>query len=101
MNFGKKIYSLMGVGINVCMVMKLFSSKCLAHQWVSHLYAQLLHMTITLCNHPFTFYLPFHTYPHVDQFNIHAPPTCTMRLDPCAHHSLFWLTDPYYTVVFY
>ena len=30
-------------------------------------------MTLTLCNfHPFTFYLPFHTSPPVDQCPIHA-----------------------------
>ena len=35
------------------------------------------------CNfYPFTFYLPFHTSPRVDQCPIHAPFTCTVGLDP-------------------
>ena len=54
-------------------------------------------MTITLCNsHPFTFYLPFHTSLRADQCPIHVPSTCTLGLDPCARHSLFGRTDPYY-----
>ena len=66
--------------------------------WFCH----LLHITITWCNfHPFTFYLPFHTSPRVDQCPIHASSTCTMGLDPCARHSLFRRTDPYYTDIFY
>ena len=59
-------------------------------------------MTITLCNsHPFTFYLPFHTYLRADQCPIHVPSTCTLGLDPCARHSLFGRTDPYYIDNFY
>ena len=61
-------------------------------------------MTITLCNsHPFTFYLPFHTSLRVDQCPIqsHVPSTCTLGLDPCARHSLFGRTDPYYIDNFY
>ena len=54
-------------------------------------------MTITLCNsHPLTFYLPFHTSLRADQCPIHVPSTCTLGLDPCARHSLFGRTDPYY-----
>ena len=61
-----------------------------------------MHMTITLCNsHPFTFYPPFHTSPRADQCPIHAPSTRTLGLDPCARHSLFRRTDPYYTDNFY
>ena len=62
------------------------------------------HMTITLCNsHPFTFYLPFHTSLRADQCPIqsHVPSTCTLGLDPCARHSLFGRTDPYYIDNFY
>ena len=61
-------------------------------------------MTITLCNsHPFTFYLPFHTSLRADQCPIqsHVPSTCTLGLDPCARHSLFGRTDPYYIDNFY
>ena len=61
-------------------------------------------MTITLCNsHPFTFYLPFHTSLRVDQCPIqsHVPSACTLGLDPCARHSLFGRTDPYYIDNFY
>ena len=61
-------------------------------------------MTITLCNsHPFTFYLPFHTSLRADQCPIqsHVPSTCTLGLDPCALHSLFGRTDPYYIDNFY
>ena len=61
-------------------------------------------MTITLCNsHPFTSYLPFHTSLRADQCPIqsHVPSTCTLGLDPCARHSLFGLTDPYYIDNFY
>ena len=59
-------------------------------------------MTITLCKcQPFTFYLLFHTSPCVDQYPIHAPFTCFLGLDPCARHSLFEHTDPYYTDIFY
>ena len=46
---------------------------------------------------PFTFYLPFHTSPPVDQCPIHAPSTCNMGLDLCDRHSFFGRTDPYYT----
>ena len=57
---------------------------------------------ITQCNfHPFTFYLPFHTSPPVDQCPIYAPSNCTMGLDMCARHPLFGRTDPYYTVICY
>ena len=70
--------------------------------WYYPLHAQLLHMTITLCNfHPFTFYLPFQTSPRVDQCPIHAPSTCNMGLDQCARHSIIGRTDPYYTNIFY
>ena len=58
----------------------------------------------TLCNsHPFTFYLPFHTSLRADQCPIqsHVPSTCTLGLDPCARHSLFGRTDPYYIDNFY
>ena len=66
-------------------------------RWFCHFHAHLLHMTITLCNsHPFTFYLPFHTSLSADQCPIHVPSTCTLGLDPCTRHSLFWRTDPYY-----
>ena len=59
-------------------------------------------MTITLCNsQPFTFYLPFHTSLRADQCLIHVPTTCTLGLDPCARHSLFGRTDPYYIDNFY
>ena len=61
-------------------------------------------MTITLCNsHPFTFYLPFHASLRADQCPIqsHVPSTCTLGLDPCARHSLFGRTDPYYIDNFY
>ena len=61
-------------------------------------------MTITFCNsHPFTFYLPFHTSLRADQCPIqsHVPSTCTLGLDPCARHSLFGRTDPYYIDNFY
>ena len=61
-------------------------------------------MTITLCNsHPFTFYLPFDTSLRADQCSIqsHVPSTCTLGLDPCARHSLFGRTDPYYIDNFY
>ena len=59
-------------------------------------------MTITLCNsHPFPFYLPFHTSLRADQCPIHVPSTCTLGLDPCARHSLFGRTDPYYIDNFY
>ena len=61
-------------------------------------------MTITLCNsHPFTFYLPFHTSLRADQCPIQSlvPSTCTLGLDPCARHSLFGRTDPYYIDNFY
>ena len=61
-------------------------------------------MTIILCNsHPFTFYLPFHTSLRADQCPIqsHVPSTCTLGLDPCARHSLFGRTDPYYIDNFY
>ena len=59
-------------------------------------------MTITLCNsHPFTFYLPFHTSLRADQCPIHVPSTCTLGMDPCARHSLFGRTDPYYIDNFY
>ena len=61
-------------------------------------------MTITLCNsHPFTFYLPFHTSLRADQCPIqsHVPSTCTLGLDPCARHSLFGRTAPYYIDNFY
>ena len=59
-------------------------------------------MTITLCNSPpFTFYLPFHTSLRADQCPIHVPTTCTLGLDPCARHSLFGRTDPYYIDNFY
>ena len=59
-------------------------------------------MTITLCNSlPFTFYLPFHTSLRADQCPIHVPSTCTLGLDPCARHSLFGRTDPYYIDNFY
>ena len=69
-----------------------------------HFHAHLRHMTITLCNsHPFTFYLPFHTSLRADQCPIqsHVPSTCTLGLDPCARHSLFGRTDPYYIDNFY
>ena len=52
-------------------------------------------------SHPFTFYLPFHTSPRADQCPIHAPSTRTVGLDPCARHSLFGRTGPYYTDNFY
>ena len=61
-------------------------------------------MTIISCNsHPFTFYLPFHTSLRADQCPIqsHVPSTCTLGLDPCARHSLFGRTDPYYIDNFY
>ena len=90
----------MGVSINLYVEgnVPLSSLWC----WYYHLHAHLLHMTITICNsHPFTFYLPFHTSPPVDQYPIHAPSTCTLVLDPCARHSLFGRTDPYYTDKFY
>ena len=32
---------------------------------------------------------------------IHVPTTCTLGLDPCARHSLFGRTDPYYIDNFY
>ena len=67
-----------------------------------NLHAHLLHMPITQCNfHPFTFYLPFHTSPPIDQCPIYAPSICTMGLDMCARHRLSGPTDPYYTVIFY
>ena len=59
-------------------------------------------MTITLCNsHPFTFYLPFHTRADQCPIQSHVPSTCTLGLDPCARHSLFGRTDPYYIDNFY
>ena len=71
----------MGVSIDLNMLMKEMFPMIL----VLSLACTLLHMTITLCNfHPFTFYVPFHTSPPVDQCPIHAPSTCTMGLDPCA-----------------
>ena len=71
----------MGVSIDLNMLMK----EMFPMISVLSLACTLLHMTITLCNfHPFTFYLPFHTSPPVDQCPIHAPSTCTMGLDPCA-----------------
>ena len=59
-------------------------------------------MHITQYNfHPFTFYLPFHTSPPVDQCPIYEPSKCAMSLDTRTHHPLSGRTDPYYTVIFY
>ena len=56
---------------------------------------------MTITSRPFTFYLPVHTSPCIDQCPIHAPSTCTLGIDPRARHSLFGCTDPYYTDNFY
>ena len=71
--------------------------------WYCHLHAHLLHMIISCNFHhsPSNKIMPFHTSPPVDQGPIHAPSTCSMGLDPCARHSLFWRTYPYYTLIFY
>ena len=94
----------MGVSINLYLLMKEMFHLSSLWRWYCHFHAHLRHMTITLCNsHPFTFYMPFHTSLRADQCPIqsHVPSTCTLGLDPCARHSLFGRTDPYYIDNFY
>ena len=67
----------------------------------------VLSLSCTLAAHDYyfmqlpTFYLPFHTSLRADQCPTHVLSTCTLGLDPCARHSLFRRTDPYYIDNFY